>query len=644
MRDGPAESAARIANLRAAPLEKRARLGAVLVARGATAADRLDAALAAQPESQARIGAILSARGWAAPGAVAAAAAEQAGLDHADLARDPLDPTLGDEADLPVYTRRRLAPWRRLGAETVWVAVDVADAAAGLAELATPPDRIRLALTDAAAFEEALTVAYADPLARRAAARPPAEMSARTPAPRAKALVAILALCAGIGALAAPGATLGMLFLALVLVNASNGVLRIAAFGMALRERAPPPPPPVPEIAARRRPPKVTLLVPLYREPETAPVLLAALERLDWPPELLDVKLIVEADDETTRAALEAHDPPPFCRILAAPPGAPRTKPRALNFALDFAEGEIVGIYDAEDQPEPDQIRRAVAALQAAPPEVACVQGRLSYFNPQESWLTRCFTLEYALWFDVLLRGFQGLRLPIPLGGTSVFFRRGALERLGGWDAHNVTEDADLGMRLARAGFRCEVLDSTTFEEANGRVIPWIKQRSRWLKGYAQTWMTHMRRPAPLWRDLGPRGFLGFQMIFLGGLTAYFGLPLFWGVWVAALAGAGPSWLGDAPPWLFGALAALHLSAWIATFGAAIVATGRRGLRWLLPWAPTLLLYWPIGAAAAYLALAELAAAPFHWRKTRHGVGRIAAAERERALAERAGRRRVEAA
>ncbi len=632
MRDGPSGAAARIEGLRPSPQ----RLGALLVARGAAAASRVEAALAAQPESRARVGAILSARGWAAPGAVAAAAAEQAGLDVADLAAAPLDPALGAPEDLEVYLRRRIAPWRRLGAETVWAGVDVGDAAAGLAELAAPPDRARLALTDPATFEAAMLSAYAGPLAERAAARTPEALSARRIPPGARAGLLVVVATALVWVWTAPASAAGALFLGLILMNAANGVLRIAALGTALA--APRPAPPVPALAARRAPPKVTLLVPLFDEPQTAPVLLAALERLDWPPELLDVKLIVEDGDAATRAALEALTPPAFCRIVTVPPGAPRTKPRAMNLALDFAEGEIVGIYDAEDQPEPDQIRRAVAALQAAPPEVACVQARLSYFNPAENWLTRCFTIEYALWFDVLLRGFQALRLPIPLGGTSVFFRRGALEALGGWDAHNVTEDADLGMRLARAGLRCKVLESTTFEEANSRLIPWIKQRSRWLKGYAQTWMSHMRRPLTLWRELGTRGFLGFQTIFLGGMTAYFGLPVFWGVWGASLAGAGPDWLAEAPLWAFAALATLHLSAWLAMVGAAVLATRRRGRGWLLKWIPTLALYWPLGAAAAYLALAELVVAPFHWRKTRHGVGRVAAVEREKALAERAAR------
>lgn len=236
------------------------------------------------------------------------------------------------------------------------------------------------------------------------------------------------------------------------------------------------------------------------------------------------------------------------------------------------------------------------------------------------------------MWFDVLIAGFQDLGLPIPLGGTSVFFRRGVLEDVGGWDAHNVTEDADLGMRLARAGYRCAVSASTTHEEANSRLVPWVRQRSRWLKGYMTTWLVHMRDPLDLWRGLGTVGFLGFQTLFLGAAVAYLGLPLFWVFWAAVLLGHGPGWLGDLPAWLIIGFGTVQLAGWMAMLLAALLATARRGQRWLQPWALTLVLYWPIGALAAYLALAEMLVARAYWRKTRHGVGRLAAGEREAAM------------
>ncbi|TVQ58118.1 MAG: glycosyltransferase [Rhodobacteraceae bacterium] len=618
-------------------------LGARLVALGEASAAQIGAALSAQRLSGARLGSVLVANGAATPRAVAEAAAAQARKAFADLEAEPLEPALAVLDDLPVYLRRRIAPWRVEAGRTIFAATDLDAARLGLAELRDPPPDADIALCAPEAMERALVEAFGPALAARAAARPPATVSARSPTTVLQRAGFVGLVIAAITAFAlSPGGAGAALFAALVLINAGNAAVRIAVLGAALRRpRDPVGAADVAVLADQRPPPTVTLLIALLREPETAALLIEAIERLDWPRERLDVKLILEADDHATRAALEAADPPPCCRILIAPPGGPRTKPRALNFALDFAEGEIVGVYDAEDRPEPDQIRRVVRILAESPPEVACVQARLNFYNPRENWLTRCFALEYAIWFDMLIAGFRDLRLPIPLGGTSVFFRRDVLEEVGAWDAHNVTEDADLGMRLARAGYRCEVSASTTHEEANSRLGAWIMQRSRWLKGYMTTWLVHMRRPAALWRDLGPRGFIGFQTLFLGAIVAYFGLPVFWTVWALSLAGMGPAWFEALPLWAFAALAVVQLSGWIAMILAAIIATARRGQAWLTPWIPTLAFYWPIGALAGYLALAEMLLAPTFWRKTRHGVGRSAAAAGREANAARAARRTI---
>ena len=194
-----------------------------------------------------------------------------------------------------------------------------------------------------------------------------------------------------------------------------------------------------------------------------------------------------------TRDALERQALPGWVRVIPVPDAQLRTKPRALNYAMLFARGTVVGVYDAEDAPDPDQIHRVVACFHRGPPTLACVQGVLDFYNPRTNWLARCFTIEYASWFRVILPGMQRLGLAVPLGGTTLFFRRDILDRLGGWDAHNVTEDADLGIRLARHGYYTQLLDTVTQEEANCHVLPWIKQRSRWLKGYAVTWLVHMR-------------------------------------------------------------------------------------------------------------------------------------------------------
>jgi len=340
---------------------------------------------------------------------------------------------------------------------------------------------------------------------------------------------------------------------------------------------------------------------------------------LDYPKELLDIVLILESSDDVTRTAVEKARLPMWMRALTVPDARLRTKPRAMNYALGFCRGDVIGIYDAEDAPEPDQIRRVVARLAAEGPKVACVQAYLDYYNAHENWLSRCFTIEYAMWFRVVLQAVERLGLPVPLGGTSVFFRREALEKLGAWDAHNVTEDADLGMRLARRGYRCAFEPSTTYEEASCHVVPWIKQRSRWLKGYGMTWGTHMRRPVALWRDLGPMGFLTFQVLLFGTLSGFLLAPSIWLFWLLGL-GYGPTSVDILPHNGWAILAVIFAISEIIQLLVGFVATSGANHRFLRPFVPTMILYWPLGAIAAYKALIEMVVAPFYWDKTSHGV------------------------
>jgi cellulose synthase/poly-beta-1,6-N-acetylglucosamine synthase-like glycosyltransferase len=196
------------------------------------------------------------------------------------------------------------------------------------------------------------------------------------------------------------------------------------------------------------------------------------------------VKFVLEADDHETRRALAALDLGPPFAIITAPALGPRTKPKALNVALPFAHGSFTVIYDAEDVPEPDQLRRAFDTFIAADERLACVQASLTIDNTTDSWLARMFTASYAGHFEGFLPAMAALRLPFPLGGSSNHFRTAALRRVGGWDPYNVTEDADLGIRLHRFGYRCAALSSATYEEAPARFGPWLKQRTRWYKGW----------------------------------------------------------------------------------------------------------------------------------------------------------------
>lgn len=375
----------------------------------------------------------------------------------------------------------------------------------------------------------------------------------------------------------------------------------------------------VPAVEDKTPLPRVSVLVPLFRETEMVHALVARLSQLTYPKCLLDVVLVLEEEDAMTQATLAQIDLPSWIRMVVVPDGQPRTKPRAMNFALDFCEGDIIGIFDAEDAPEPDQITRVARHFQQAPPEVACLQGILDYYNPRQNWLARCFTIEYATWFRTILPGMARLGFAIPLGGTTLYFRRDALEALGGWDAHNVTEDADLGFRLARHGFRTEMVATVTEEEANCRAWAWIKQRSRWLKGYMTTYLVHMRRPGLLYRQLGAWKFWGFQAHFVTALSQVVLAPFLWSFWLVFLGLPHPldPLMSRTALLAFGALL-LAIEVLNLTICMASV-TGPKH-RHLLAWVPTMHLYLPLGAVAAYKALYELVLKPFFWDKTQHGL------------------------
>src|SRR5579859_2202640 len=274
--------------------------------------------------------------------------------------------------------------------------------------------------------------------------------------------------------------------------------------------------------------PSYTILCPLYREVEVVPQFVRAMQNLDYPANKLQILFLTEEDDAATRDAIASLGLPAHFSIITVPAGEPRTKPRACNFGLLRATGDYIVIYDAEDIPDPLQLKKAVLTFSTNGPDLACVQAKLNFYNPEQNLLTRWFTAEYSLWFDLTLPSLQRSGLPLPLGGTSNHFPAETLRVLGAWDPFNVTEDCDLGQRLARFHMRTAVLDSTTYEEANSRFKNWLRQRSRWIKGYMQTYLVYMRRP---WQYLQPgrlREFIGLQLI-IGGKTAVLLLnPLMW--------------------------------------------------------------------------------------------------------------------
>jgi cellulose synthase/poly-beta-1,6-N-acetylglucosamine synthase-like glycosyltransferase len=424
-------------------------------------------------------------------------------------------------------------------------------------------------------------------------------------------VILCLAVIAGLSALspallAAASVLLSILFL--------GGIyIRLCAFAASLKTHRDAGP-----MLSERALPVYSIIVPMYREARVAAQLLAALKALDYPAAKLDVKIVLEHDDFETAEALRAAAPPPYVEIVVAPPGAPRTKPRALNVALPLARGRLLAIFDAEDRPEPGQLRLAAAAFAAAGPRLACLQARLAIDNGHEGWLPYFFAIGYAALFDVLNPGLAALGLPMPLGGTSNHFRIEILRRVIGWDAWNVTEDADLGLRFARFGYRVGAIEATTFEDAPTEVNNWMGQRSRWMKGWMQTLAVFLRSPRRHYREIG-----AVQTIAaLCAMSSLLAGPLFGPFYGLRL--ARDAFSGDLlTPQTFEQLTVASFSLGIALFGTLafvlppLLGMKRRGMKAN----PRLLLapfYLALLSVASWLALWEWTRKPFVWNKTDH--------------------------
>jgi cellulose synthase/poly-beta-1,6-N-acetylglucosamine synthase-like glycosyltransferase len=377
--------------------------------------------------------------------------------------------------------------------------------------------------------------------------------------------------------------------------------------------------------------PSFTVLVPAYREgPGVIGRLIQSLEAIDYPRHLLDVKLLLEEDDELTINAAKTVGLGGWIEMVLVPVAEPRTKPKACNFGLTAARGELVTVFDAEDRPEPLQLRKAALAFRDAPPTLACLQAELSYFNPDQNIITRWFTVEYTMWFTQFLPGLTRLDAPVPLGGTSCHFRRSVLMASGAWDPYNVTEDADLGVRLHRFGYRTAVLRSVTMEEANSDFVNWVKQRSRWYKGYLQTWLVHMREPRRLLDEIGPLAFIRFGL-FVGGTPILAALnPVFWALTLF--------WFLAKPAFIVALFPAplyyLALFCWLGgnfLIAYGFMLTALKMDRFSLFLAAVLVpLYWVMMSLAAVKAVMQLVQNSNYWEKTEHGLDLLQPARRRR--------------
>ena len=631
----PAPQPGGFARLHGVRASVRRPLGQILVENRAVDPGNLIKALAMQAREQARLGDILLAHDWVSETDLMAALAQQWRAEVIDPARSRPDARLIDRLGVQVCLREAMLPWRLVGAATVVATCRPDDFARLRPVLEQAFGPVLMALTSERDLHAALLATRLSVLNLNAETLVPVHESCRTwDTGQLRRSVAVAALVFAGAAWLWPAVvvllialwsvltlivTAGMKAAALVahfrhqrqVAKASKAIASEAiASGAGVAATV------VPLAIARL--PVVSIMIPMFRERDIAERLVRRIGRLHYPRELLDVLLVVEEEDAMTQQALTSANLPRWMRVVVVPRGPLKTKPRALNFAMNFCRGSIIGIYDAEDAPEPGQLHKVVRRFHDRGPEVACLQGILDYYNPRANWLARCFTVEYAGWFRLVLPGLQRMGLAIPLGGTTLFFRRTAIEKLGGWDAHNVTEDADLGVRLARRGYRAELLDTVTEEEANCRAWPWVKQRSRWIKGYMMTYTVHMRDPGLLWRQLGPWKFLGVQALFLGTLSQFLLAPVIWSFGLITL-GLGHPVASLLPGWAMLTIALIFAAAEAVNMTAGFIGAKLAGKRYLWPWVPTLLVYYPLGTVAAYKAAWELITQPFYWDKTAHG-------------------------
>ena len=570
-------------------------------------------------------------------------------LPYVDLAAEPPDPELNARLSYRVALREGWMPWRRLpdGVAVVVTGVPTELMAATARELFDAV-HVEFCRTDHESFWQSLEAMHrgrllfesSDWLAER---RPTASARPGLTWWQQASPVALLVALVG-AAVVWPLTTLvGVLVAANLVFTASILFKTVAAFLVPvrrwretrtrlheLRERARQGLPPVwRDRVPDDELPVYSILVPAYKEANVVEKVLANIGALDYPADKLDVLLLLEADDAETIGVARSMDLPAYVRILVVPPGHPQTKPRACNYGLAFARGRYVVIFDAEDRPDPGQLRAAVAAfardrfeqerrLTRRPP-LAVVQASLHYFNADYNVLTRMFAIEYAHWFEAMLPGMEYARLPLPLGGTSNHFDTLLLRQLGAWDPYNVTEDADAGLRVSVLGYRVGVIDSTTGEEACADVSAWIRQRTRWIKGYMLTAAVNTRRPWRFARTVGWRGVVGMLGLIAATPVSFMAYPLALGFTVVTYVG-----VQVADVRLPAGLVAVSLVTFL--FGNLLmIVSAALATAWRYNWRIGVFAvlnpaYWLLHSVAAWRAFYQVIRDPHRWEKTPHGL------------------------
>ena len=599
---------------------KQPQIGALLLAQGAVSPSELAQAHDRQRQSGLRLGEELIGHGGARAFDVYRALATQRGIRFINLFLTPPDMRLLDAEDITFYLQHQCLPWTTDGTTRTYVAVDLASASAALEEKTAEP--FLLLQTAPLDILHSVRSAFGDELTQRAQfalMEDQPDASAQQLLSKEAKMVCLFGFFMLLaGAFLFPSSAILTLNVATIIAFIALASLRLLSVKIG-RQLVPRNTAGI-ERTSDRDLPLYTIMVPLLQEADVLPILMDAIQKLDYPLAKLDIKLVLEETDQGTIEAARNLALPGNVELILVPPSHPLTKPKACNYALEFARGEFLVVYDAEDIPGPAQLREAVQAFKTGGPRLACVQAPLAYYNWDENWLTRHFAIEYASLFDLLLPALARFGLPFPLGGTSTHFRTYILKKVGAWDPYNVTEDADLGFRLCEHGYKTSVISTATLEEANCLLPNWIRQRSRWLKGWMQTYIVRMRKPRQTYAALGPVGFVILQIVTGGFLLSALAHPLFYVLllWMfvngfTSMEGVGPAIMG-----------LLNLSVLFIGFGAAIIAglvgAQRRGLTGLGRHVFTMPLYWLLISTGAYKALHQLFSRPHYWEKTVHGV------------------------
>ena len=604
--------------------ERTLRLGEMLVARGLVSQEVVDDALTKQQRTGERLGALLVSDSRVSEAALLEVLSQQLNVPSVQLtAATPVSRDLSDALPEPLARSYGCVPFSRTG-DVVGVAFDTLPTERRLQQLEAdcglrilPHLASRRQIEN---FAHHLYGAIYDEESRDGLRRREPRNSASTVVTRGQLVGAAVIAAVITDALEArTSLTLAVLMACVCLWYLLTTTYKLVVIALSSSARTTGEmrfsPRQIAELDERTLP-AYTILIPLYKEAAVVPALAAGISSLDYPKSKLDVRLLCEENDPETIDAIRALDLPAHFKLVICPDTQPKTKPKACNYGLWQAVGEYVVIYDAEDRPDPQQLKKAVLAFRASGEDVVCVQAKLNYFNARQNLLTRWFAAEYSMLFDLTLPGLARMKAPLPLGGTSNHFRRDVLMHVGAWDPFNVTEDADLGVRLHKSGYRTTMIDSTTFEEANSKVGNWIRQRSRWNKGYFVTWLVHMRNPLRFLREVGPAGFFSFQMM-IGAPWTLLANPLLWGVTVF-------TWLH--PVTAFNWMPMHYISLFLLIVGnlswVAISVWGvcARRTYGLVPAALITFLYWGLMSVAAYKGFIQLITKPSYWEKTTHGL------------------------